>query len=64
MQVNTSLTDLNLYGNDLGPEGGKAIAKSLEVTFHVSITTKLTFFDLIYFGGVSTSWHVDEQDPD
>jgi hypothetical protein len=31
MQVNTSLTDLNLYWNNLGPEGGKAIAKSLEV---------------------------------
>ena len=32
MQVNTKLTTLNLYGNELGPEGGKAIAKSLEVT--------------------------------
>jgi hypothetical protein len=31
MQVNTSLTDLNLSWNKLNPEGGKAIAKSLEV---------------------------------
>jgi hypothetical protein len=32
MQVNTTLTTLNLFGNKLDPEGGKAIAKSLEVT--------------------------------
>ena len=33
MQVNTTLTELNLQRNNLGPEGGKAIAKSLQVTF-------------------------------
>jgi hypothetical protein len=31
MQVNKTLASLNLYDNELGPEGGKAIAKSLEV---------------------------------
>ena len=31
IQVNTSLTDLHLFCTDLGPEGGKAIAKYLEV---------------------------------
>jgi hypothetical protein len=31
MQVNTTLTTLIVYTNKLGPEGGKAIAKSLEV---------------------------------
>jgi Ran GTPase-activating protein (RanGAP) involved in mRNA processing and transport len=50
MQVNTSLTDLNLYGNDLGPEGGKAIAKSLEVDLPIfnvtslSVTTEVIFY--------------------
>jgi hypothetical protein len=31
MQVNKTLTSLNLRDNKLGPEGGVAIAKSLEV---------------------------------
>ncbi len=30
-QVNTVLQNLNLYGNEIGPEGGVAIAKALEV---------------------------------
>ena len=34
MQINKTLTSLDLYGNDLGPEGGKAVAKSLEVNLH------------------------------
>jgi hypothetical protein len=33
MQTNKTLTELNLENNDLGPEGGKAIATSLQVTF-------------------------------
>jgi hypothetical protein len=33
MQVNKTLTKLDLEDNKLGPEGGKAIAKSLQVTF-------------------------------
>jgi hypothetical protein len=37
-QVNTSLTVLNLYGNNLGPEGGKALAKSLQVTSSISLS--------------------------
>jgi hypothetical protein len=51
MQVNKTLTSLNLRNNyKLGPQGGKAIAQSLEVTFHVQchnlslITSKLIFF--------------------
>ena len=31
MQANKSLVNLNLEHNNLGPEGGKALAKSLEV---------------------------------
>jgi hypothetical protein len=31
MQANKSLMNLNLEGNSLGSEGGKALAKSLEV---------------------------------
>jgi hypothetical protein len=34
MQVNKTLTSLDLRYNKLGPQGGKAIAQSLEVTFH------------------------------
>ena len=33
MQVNKTITELNLKNNELGPEGGKAIATSLQVTF-------------------------------
>jgi hypothetical protein len=51
-QVNNTLTDLDIRKNELGPEGGKAIAKSLEVSFPLSmsalfsslITSKLIFF--------------------
>ena len=57
--MNTSLTDLNLYGNDLGPEGDKAIAKSLEVDLPIfnvtlySVTLKRIFF-VIPFGNAWT----------
>jgi hypothetical protein len=37
MQRNSTLTNLNLEGNNLGPEGGKAIAKSLEVIINFTI---------------------------
>jgi hypothetical protein len=33
MQVNKTIAELNLTDNELGPEGGKAIATSLQVTF-------------------------------
>jgi hypothetical protein len=42
MQVNKTLTNLNLEYNKLGPQGGKAIAQSLEVTFHVQCHTLST----------------------
>ena len=32
LQENTTLKDLNLGSNKIGPEGGKAIAKALEVS--------------------------------
>ena len=35
LQVNKTLTNVTLNWNNLGPEGGEAIAKSLGVTFHV-----------------------------
>jgi hypothetical protein len=31
-QVNSSLTELNLYDNNIGPEGGKAIGDALKVS--------------------------------
>ena len=33
LQENTALKELNLYGNNIGDEGGKAIGKALEVSF-------------------------------
>jgi hypothetical protein len=42
MQVNTTLASLHLLGNELGLEGGKAIAKSLEVTFPLCCHEKLS----------------------
>jgi hypothetical protein len=53
MQVNKTLTSLDLWDNKLGPQGGKAIAQSLEVTFHVqchaslSVTANLIFLFLL-----------------
>jgi hypothetical protein len=52
MPVNKTLTNLNLGYNKLGPQGGKAIAQSLEVTFHVqchtlSMTANLIFLFLL-----------------
>jgi hypothetical protein len=38
MQVNKTLTSLNLCCNQLDPEGGKALAKSLEVIFLFSMS--------------------------
>jgi hypothetical protein len=53
-QVNTSITELNLTGNLLGPEGGKAIAKSLEVCHALSLSWRqidfFFFFCLNYAG--------------
>jgi hypothetical protein len=37
--VNTSLTALDLEGNKLRSEGGKVIAKSLEVTLSISLSS-------------------------
>jgi hypothetical protein len=37
MQANKTLTNLNLKSNKLGPEGGIAIAKSLEVNLPFSV---------------------------
>ena len=36
MQTNKTLTNLNLESNNLGPEGGKAFAKMLEVSLSIS----------------------------
>jgi hypothetical protein len=33
LQENTALKELNLYGNKIGDDGGKAIGKALEVSF-------------------------------
>ena len=52
-QTNTNITELDLGFNNLGPEGGKALAKSLEVvfTFSVSMTTNLIFlFFTVFYG--------------
>jgi hypothetical protein len=40
MQTNKTLTNLNLGSNDLGPEGGIAIAKSLEVNLPYSMLSR------------------------
>jgi hypothetical protein len=55
--VNTTLITLNLEGNKLGPEGGKAIAKSLEVMrmiccfrrYHCSHNNEIDFLGLLQF---------------
>jgi hypothetical protein len=38
-QVNKTLTNVNLKWNNLGPEGGKAIAKSLGVRSSFSLSS-------------------------
>ena len=48
MQVNKTLTSLNLGWNKLGPQGGKAIAQLLEVTFRVPCHT-LSLLEIIFF---------------
>jgi hypothetical protein len=40
MQANKTLTNLNLERNKLGPEGGIAIAKSLEVNLLFSVASR------------------------
>jgi hypothetical protein len=59
MQVNKTLISLNLWWNELGSEGGKAIAQSLEVTFHVQCHTRSLYdgqLDFPFFVLCSALW--------
>jgi hypothetical protein len=49
LQVTTTLTNLNLSRNGLGDKGGKALAKSLEVSFtFVDNSSWLSLYDIEY----------------